>query len=253
MASEWDERRRNNGGSQGQVWQRWGMVVGGSALALYAVTRRKPGIVLAAAGGLLAYRGAKMGTAKFNARSSFAIECSPEAAYQMWRRLENLPIFMRHLESVRELGDGRSEWTAIGPMDTRLRWKAETTEDRPNEFLAWRSTQDSDFQNWGSVEFRRAPGNRGTIVTAQMEYLPPAGVLGKAAAAIFGKDPEFTMREDLRRFKMLLEMGEIATIQGQPHGPRSAMVSAINAVQPEKRKASEYQAGQMMTEQRRAS
>jgi len=154
------------------------MLLGGGALTVYALTRRRPGIALAAAGGLLAYRGATLGTTKFRARVSFAINCEPETAYRMWRGLEDLPIFMRHLESVRGRGDGRSEWTAIGPMGKRLRWNAEITEDRYNEFLAWRSTQDSDFQNWGSVEFRRAPGNRGTIVTAEMEYAPPGGALG---------------------------------------------------------------------------
>ncbi|HXN50557.1 MAG TPA: SRPBCC family protein [Candidatus Acidoferrum sp.] len=254
MSSECETRRNaRDGGSQARALQGWGMLLGGSALALYAVTRRRPSIALAAAGGLIAYRGAKMETRKFHARSSFAVNCSPETAYQFWRVLENLPIFMRYLESVRGHGNGRSEWTAVGPMNTRVRWKAELTEDRENEFLAWRSTQDSDFQHWISVEFRRAPGNRGTIVTAEMEYEPPAGVLGKAALAIFGKGPEFNMREDLRRFKALIEMGEIPTTQGQPHGPRSTVVSAIDAVQPEQREPSEYQAGERMAAQRRAS
>jgi uncharacterized membrane protein len=252
MSSE-QEMRRNarDGGTRGQTLQRWGMLLGGGALTVYALTRRRP--ALAAAGGLIAYRGVKMGPTKFHARASFAINCSPEAAYRMWRTLENLPIFMRHLESVREQGNGRTEWTAIGPMDTRIRWKADITEDRENEFLAWRSTQDSDFQNWGSVEFRPAPGNRGTIVAAEMEYAPPAGELGKTAAAIFGKDPEFTMREDLRRFKALIEMHEIPTTEGQPHGPRSAVISTIHSVYPEKRKPSEYRAGERVAAQRRAS
>jgi uncharacterized membrane protein len=138
-------------------------------------------------------------------------------------------------------------------MNTRIRWTAAITEDRENEFLAWRSTEDSEFQTWGSVEFRRATGNRGTIVTAQMEYTPPAGALGKAAAAIFGKDPEFTMREDLRRFKALIEMHEIATTEGQPHGPRSGVVSTIHTVYPERRKRSEYRADEHVAAQRRAS
>ena len=254
MARKMGTRRHSsNGGSQAETLQRWGMMLGGGALTVYALTRRRPGIALAAAGGLMAYRGATMGTTKSKARVSFAINCTPETAYRMWRGLENLPIFMRHLETVRDQGNGRSEWTAIGPMGKRLRWQAEITDDRENEFLAWRSTQDSDFQNWGSVEFRRAPGNRGTIVTAEMEYEPPAGVLGKTAAAVFGKDPEFTMREDLRRFKALLEMREIPTTEGQPHGPRSAVISAVHQVYPERRKPTEYQAGEQITGQRRAS
>jgi uncharacterized membrane protein len=250
--SEFRQHARN-GGTQNQALQRWGMLLGGGALTVYALTRKKPGIALAAAGGLIAYRGAKMSSGKFRARASFAINCSPETAYRMWRTLENLPIFMRHLESVRELGNGRYEWTAIGPLNTRVRWQADITADRDNEYLGWRSTQDSDFQNWGSVEFRPAPGNRGTIVTAEMEYVPPAGMLGKAAAAIFGKDPEFTMREDLRRFKALIEMHEIPTTEGQPHGPRSAKIAALKAIQPEHRKPTEYQAGERMAAQRRAS
>lgn len=252
MSSE-QEMRRNarDGGTQAQALHRWGMLLGGGALTVYALRRRRP--ALAAAGALIAYRGATMGNTKFRARASFAINCPPDTAYRMWRMLENLPIFMRHLESVREQGDGRSEWTAIGPTNTRIRWRAEITEDRENEYLAWRSTQDSEFRNWGSVEFRPAPGNRGTIVTAEMEYTPPAGALGKAAAAIYGKDPEFTMREDLRRFKALIEMREIPTIEGQPHGPRSALISAIHTAHPERRQPIEYQAGERMDAQRRAS
>jgi uncharacterized membrane protein len=254
MSSEWEMRRNaRDGGTQTELLQRWAMMLGGGALTVYALARRRPGIALAAAGGLMAYRGATMGTKKFRARASFAINCPPETAYRMWRALENLPIFMRHLESVRERGDGRSEWTEIGPMNTRIRWQAEITDDRENEFLAWRSTPESEFQNWGSIEFRRAPGNRGTIVTAEMEYAPPAGALGKAALAVFGKDPEFTMREDLRRFKALIEMHEIPTTEGQPHGPRSTVVSAIDALQPEKRKPSEHYAGERTAAQRRAS
>jgi hypothetical protein len=86
-----------------------------------------------------------------------------------------------------------------------------------------------------------------------MEYAPPGGALGKVAAAIFGKDPEFTMREDLRRFKALLEMREIPTTEGQPHGPRSAVISAVHTVYPERRKPTEYSAGERVAAQRRAS
>ena len=101
------------------------------------------------------------------------------------------------------------------------------------------------------MTFRRAPGNRGIIVTAEMEYEPPAGALGKAAAFMLGKDPEFNMREDLRRFKALMEAREIPTIEGQPHGPRSAKIQALHAVQPEHRKATEYRMAEQI--QRRAS
>jgi len=228
------------------------MLLGGGALTVYALTRRRPGIALAAAGGLLAYRGATLGTTKFRARASFAINCEPETAFRMWRGLENLPIFMRHLESVRERGNGRSEWTAIGPMGKRLRWNAEITEDRENEFLAWRSTQDSDFQNWGSVEFRRAPGNRGTIVTAEMEYAPPGGALGKVAAAIFGKDPSSRCGKICGGSRRCWRCARFR-LQRTAAWPRSAVISAVHTVYPERRKPTEYSAGERVAAQRRAS
>jgi len=148
------------------------MVVGGSALALYAIARKRPAIAMAAAGGLIAYRGAKMGAQSYHARASFTVHCNPEEAYRMWRNFENLPLFMRHLQSVRTNGNGRSEWTAAGPMNTRVEWRVEITEERENEFIGWRSTNDSDLPNRGWVRFRRAPGNRGIIMTADMEYEP---------------------------------------------------------------------------------
>ena len=63
MSTEKKMRRQaRNGGSQAETLQRWGMMLGGGALTVFALTRRKPGIALAAAGGLLAYRGATIGT-----------------------------------------------------------------------------------------------------------------------------------------------------------------------------------------------
>jgi hypothetical protein len=84
--------------------------------------------------------------------------------------------------------------------------------------------------NSGSVQFRPAPGNRGTEVTVALEFRPLAGPVGKALAAIFGKNPSHIVREDLRHFKQLLEAGEIATTIGQPHGHRSAIIKAKHAM-----------------------
>jgi uncharacterized membrane protein len=84
--------------------------------------------------------------------------------------------------------------------------------------------------NNGSVQFRKAPGNRGTEVTVAIQYATPAGSVGKAIASIFGKNPQHVVREDLRHFKQLLEAGEIATTVGQPHGRRSAFVKAKDAL-----------------------
>jgi uncharacterized membrane protein len=132
---------------------------------------------------------------------------------------------MAHLKSVRVLDERRSEWIARGPMDREVRWTAEITEDKSNRRIGWQSLPGSDIQTTGSVEFRADPQNRGTFVTARIEYgVPPYGsaghALGMAFATLLGKHPEFMVREDLRRFKALLETGETPTTAGQTHGPR---------------------------------
>jgi uncharacterized membrane protein len=251
-------RSERDGGnySRSIVLQRWGTLIGGSTLALFGITRRsKSGFALATAGGLLAYRGARAKQPReFYAESSFAINCAPEEAYKFWRNFENLPRFMRYLESVRVEDDRHSGWTAIGPLGVRLRWVAEIVDESPNQWIVWRSLPGSDLENIGSVQFRLAPGSRGTVVTAVMEYKPPAGAVGRALATILGKDPVFTLREDLRRFKNLMEAGEIPTIEGQPHGPRSAVVKTLHKIYPEKRKPTEFEiAQQRVLSQRRAS
>lgn len=250
-------RSRDAGGSisRAVVFQRWGTLVGGSALALFGITRRsKSGIALATAGSLLAYRAARnKQSQEFYAEASFAINCAPEEAYRYWRNFENLPNFMRHLESVRVIDNRRSEWTAIGPLGVRLQWTAEIIDEGEFQWIVWRSLPGSDIDQIGSVQFKRAAGDRGTIVTAVLEYSPPAGAVGKALASIVGKDPEFTLREDLRRFKQLLEAGEIPTTDGQPHGPRSALVKTLHVMYPEKRKPTEFEVAQRMVSQRRAS
>lgn len=241
--------------SRSIVLRRWGTVIGGSALALLGITRRsKTGLALATAGGLLAYRAARAKQPQeFYAESSFAINCAPEEAYRFWRNFENLPRFMRHLESVRVKDDRHSEWTAIGPLGVRLHWNAEIVDEGENQWIVWRSLPGSDLENIGSVQFRRAPGDRGTIVAAIIEYNPPAGAVGKTLATILGKDPEFTLREDLRRFKSLMEASEIPTTDGQPHGPRSAVMRALRKAYLAKRKPTEFEIARRALAERRAS
>ena len=212
---------QQNGAQRGFSLQPWEILLGGGALALLGMTRRsKTGVALAAAGGLVALSSTRFQkTTLSTAEASFTINCSPEEAYNFWRDFENLPHFMHHLESVRVEGN-RSEWVAVGPMDSKIRWLAEITEDRRHERIAWHSLPGSDIDNSGWVEFRRATAGRGTIVKVKMHYRPPMGALGRTAALVFGKDPEFAVREDLRRFKALIETGEIPTTVGQPHGPR---------------------------------
>lgn len=135
--------------------------------------------------------------------------------YRFWRDLANLPRFMRHLEAVRAIQGGRSQWVARGPGGLRVSWEAEIVEEREPERLAWRSLPGSEIENSGRVEFRPAPGNRGTEVHVALTYQPPAGALGRGISRLFGEEPRQQIGEDLRRLKQLLEVGEIPMSEGE--------------------------------------
>ncbi|MGN9806102.1 SRPBCC family protein [Micromonospora sp. L32] len=139
-------------------------------------------------------------------------------AYRFWRDLENLPRFMAHLESVRADDLRRSHWTARGPAGRLVGWDAEIVEDRPNELIAWRSLPGAQVPNAGRVRFVPAPGDRGTEVRVELGYAPPAGRLGRAVAKLFGEEPEQQIRDDLRRFKQVLETGEVVRSDASPQG-----------------------------------
>jgi len=143
---------------------------------------------------------------------------SREELYKAWRNLTNLPRWMKHLRSVEEQGERRSHWVASGPAGSTVEWDAEITEDRANEIIAWRSVEGSDLDHRGVVKFEPVAGNRGTMVTVEMRYAPPGGTLGSAVAAWFGKDLPLSIKMDLRRFKQVMETGEVITTEGQPAG-----------------------------------
>ncbi|MFG3706283.1 SRPBCC family protein [Micromonospora sp. NPDC047670] len=143
---------------------------------------------------------------------------SPAEAYRFWRDVENLPRFMSHLESVRAEDLRRSHWTARGPAGRRIEWDAEIVEDQPNRSLGWRSLPGARVPNAGRVRFVPAPGDRGTEVRVQLRYAPPAGALGRAVAKLFGEEPEQQVRDDLRRFKQVVETGEVVRSEGSPDG-----------------------------------
>lgn len=137
-----------------------------------------------------------------------------EEVYAFWRRFDQLPRFMRHLESVEHLGNGRTRWRAKAPAGTTVEWEADIVAEREPDWIAWQSVPGSGIQNSGSVRFERAPGARGTEVRVQLEYRPPAGAVGRGIAWLFGEEPDQQVKEDLHRFKQLLETGEIPLSEG---------------------------------------
>src|SRR5262252_59144 len=139
---------------------------------------------------------------------SVTINKPVEELFRFWHNFENLPSFLRHLESVRAVGgrSGRlSHWAARLPAGMKVEWDAEIINEAPNELIAWRSLEGAQIPNAGSVRFERIPNGEGAEVKVTLEYSPPAGKIGSLAAKFFGEDPERRVAEDLRRFKHLME------------------------------------------------
>jgi uncharacterized membrane protein len=133
-----------------------------------------------------------------------------EQVFSYWRRLENLPTFMSHLVSVTQTSPTRSHWVAKGPAGLKVEWDAEIFNEIDNKLIAWRSLPGSDIVTAGSVNFDAARAGRSTQVTVNLQYDPPAGKAGALIAAMFGRAPSQTIREDLRKWKQRMEAGEIA-------------------------------------------
>jgi uncharacterized membrane protein len=142
-------------------------------------------------------------------RAAVTVNRPRNEVYDSWRDLQSLPRFMRHLVDVREMDGNRSHWTAKAPGGATVEWDAEIVDDRPNELLAWRSVEGSQVHHAGSVRFRDAPGGRGTEVIVEMAYDPPGGPIGVVVAKLFGQEPEQQTHDDLRRFKQVMEVGDV--------------------------------------------
>jgi uncharacterized membrane protein len=149
------------------------------------------------------------------------VASSPQEIYLFWRQLENLPTFMAHLDEVQQTGERTSHWRASAPFGRKVEWDAEITEDVPSERISWRSTDNADIPNEGTVRFVPAPGDRGTEIHVAMRYVMPAGKLGEAVARYFGEDPHQQLDDDLRRLKQVLETGEVVRSEGAPGGKRA--------------------------------
>jgi len=211
-------------------------LLGGAASVLWGLSRGGlPGLALAGLGTALIYRGAsgycpmyaRMGHSSADAsdrgllgrgraaepvhlHSAITIDKDPRQLFDFWRDFSRLPQIMQHLLEVRPLEGGRSHWVAQLPMGRRLEWDAEITEEIPGERIAWRSLPGADVDSEGEVRFRAGPQGRGTEVEVDLRYRPPGGAAGMAARFVGGLS-ETLLREDLRRFKRVMEAGEVPT------------------------------------------
>src|SRR5688572_22763692 len=158
--------------------ERWITTAAGIALAAYGLKKRsKAGLLSAAAGGGLLFRGLSGHSFLYDAfginRSHrtenpivsvphgegikvehvISIHRSPDQLYHFWKNLENLPLVMKHLESVTVLDDLHSHWVAKAPAGQVVEWDAVIHNDIQNELIAWRSIEGSEVDHAGSVEF----------------------------------------------------------------------------------------------------
>ena len=210
--------------------ERYASAIAGAAVAAWAAERKsRESWPLAALSAVLWYRAATghcpmyaaagvstaghtstrralSGPRGVNVEAGIDVARPVEELYTFWRRLENLPRVMHHLESVEEIDVRRSRWRARGPMGTTVEWEAEIINEVPNKVIGWRSLEGSTVVTAGSVNFETLPGN-GTGVRVKLQYEPPAGKLGAWVAWLFGEEPGVQIRDDLRRFKEMMEGG----------------------------------------------
>jgi len=147
-----------------------------------------------------------------------------EEIYKYFRDFSNLAKFMKHVDRIDIIDNDHSHWVVLAPGGLKVSWQAEITDDQPNRRVAWRSMDGADVPNWGHVEFREAPAGRGTEMHVVIRYEPPGGMLGRAIARALGREPQVQLREDLERFKRIMETGEGAL---SSRSSTASMASAI--------------------------
>jgi uncharacterized membrane protein len=207
----------------------WGTMLAGAALSIYGWSRKSAsGAALGVAGGAIALKAASagpiadmVGTETSIARCVVIMRSAADV-YAFWKDFGNAPLWMEHVQSVTLLDERHARWIRKSPAAGSLEWTTELIEDVPNRSVSWRIPANAlcNCDLYGTIVFSEIEHRRGTAVTLSLRYKMHTGLLHSGASLIIGQEPARHIGEDLRRFKMLLEAGEIATIEGQSHGPR---------------------------------
>ena len=198
-------------------------ILAGSYLLYDALLKDKKSITEAALSGYLLYRGITGSCAFYNAigktkpdnrsrnvniQLTQEVDKPREEVYNFWRNLENLPLFMQHLENVNALNDTITVWEAKMPVGMgNLRWKSTIVEEKENEILGWKSLPGSEIENAGKVEFEDV-GVGTTRLHVVLSYKAPFGIPGEGAARLINPIFEDMLREDVLSFKELIENRE---------------------------------------------
>jgi uncharacterized membrane protein len=208
----------------------WGAMLAGTALSIYGWTRKSAtGAALGMAGGAIALKAASAGPiadlvgTETAVSYSVTIMCNAAEVYALWNNESRIPQWMNGIQSVARLADGGMQWVRVHPVSGTLTWRTDVPEDIPDRSIRWRARLDQESRHGylGELQLSDLGANRGTLVTLRYSYEVHTGIMHAGAPYILGPDPQREVRENLRRFKMLIEAGEIATIHGQSHGPRT--------------------------------
>lgn len=217
--------------------ERVASVVSGSALLWHAFSGKRKNILEGIAGGYMVFRGLSgycpvydlAGKSRLpdpakniNIQTSLTINKPVQEVYDFWRKLENLPLFMKHLKSVEQKDSKTSEWKAYIPGGVgSIHWEAEIVKEDPNAFLGWNSLPGATIENAGKVVFTDA-GENGTEIHVTISYQAPLGIAGEEVLSLFTPVFENMIKEDIRNFKRHIETGEIPTIKDQPSGKKKS-------------------------------
>ncbi len=154
-------------------------------------------------------------------KAAITVRRDRDELYSFWHDLESFPSFMAHVEEIRPEGPDRWRWKARGPLGMTMDWLVEITENIPSERISWRSVEGSAVDGSGTVSFIPAPGSQGTEVHIDLRYDAPGGAVGALVAKLFGEEPAMQIKDDLRRFKQIVETGEVVRSDGAPEGQLS--------------------------------
>jgi uncharacterized membrane protein len=215
------------------------MLLGGLLVASGIRRRSLGGAVVALAGGGLLARGVtghstlyqKLGlhteggrkiARNRSGRDELDIVCAitigkpVEELYRAWRDPQVLSRLLGDYGDITMKDEKHLHWCVRGPLDRPIEWDAQVSEERPNQLLRWSTPEGAKLPWEGSVEFRPAPGNRGTEVLLRMKFSPPLRLPGDTAMDLLGFVPRQMALKALWRLKALCETGEIPTIKMQP-------------------------------------
>ena len=197
-------------------------VLGGLAAGAYALLNSNKGSGRSIGGGVAGWL---PNGEPITIRKRRTIRAKSSAVYAEWRKFENLPNILTHLEKVEELDGGRSFWQAKGPAGTSVSWYATMTEDEPGRAISWQAEKDAEVPNSGRVVFAEKPDGD-TLLEVRLTYQPPAGQVGQAIAAAFGENPAKQIEDDLTNFKFYME--EKAATAASASAPKAKDTSKLS-------------------------